>query len=438
MTKPINPLSAAESLRLRIASGQIFSALICGPFGSGKTTALGEIVGIADRVGVTLNQIAAFAPTRAAVRRLRAIIGQRWPDLDPQTDLFSPELSGVPMDALRGHTALPGSLRPLRLDHVARGYLDIIRQANDFGNGVDPKFLAMVKPRVKTALRYDLDTRLRGEPLPRSAPLHAVANYLADYKAEHSLHDKADLAHGGLYVSPQIKLLLLDEIGDDDQQMLMRLFPNASVVATSLTARTADVVIELPRCLRRPERWNITVNKPSPFLIPAPQDFASLFILTPPWRRRVWTAWLRDNGLPPPPSPAWSALVAAWSLDQGGCVPAYRVNPLLKRAGLPMESDWLYREDIDGWRGWHDMAAGFDPLLATHADAVLARFGRLKFLPMVRLSMPRFVRYLEAEVVILDCESGMPKDDSAALAVSRATKRLIVLQGETSSQQLTL
>jgi hypothetical protein len=52
------------------------------------------------------------------------------------------------------------------------------------------------------------------------------------------------------------------------------------------------------------------------------------------------------------------------------------------------------------------------------------------------MSMPRLVRYLEAEIVILDYESGMPKDDSTALALSRATKQMIVLQGENARQQV--
>lgn len=437
MTKFINPLEAAESLRLRIAGDKPFSASIFGPFGCGKTTALAEIVGVADRLGVTLNEIAAFAPTQAAARRLRGLIGQRWPELDPR-DLFAPELSGVPMDALRGHTALPGRDLPHMIDWVARGYLDVVRQANDFGNGVDPKFLASVRPKIRKVLRYDIAKRLRREPLPRAAPLYAIAKFLAEHKARHHLLDKADLANGDLYVSPQIRLLLLDQIDEQDRALLVRLFPNASVIATSLTALRADVAIELPRCLRQPERWNIVVNKPSPFQIPAPQDFASLFIMTPPWRRGVWLAWLRVNGLPQPPSIGWSAIVAAWSLDQGGCVPARRINPLLKRAGLDPETDWLYRDDIAGWTDWREIGGRFNPALRDHADAVLERFGRLTWLPLVRMSMPRLVRYLEAEIVILDYGSGMPADDSTALAISRATKRLIVLQGETARQQVTV
>src|SRR5262249_8494664 len=152
------------------------------------------------------------------------------------------------------------------------------------------------------------------------------------------------------------RLLLLDEVSDEDRDTGVRFFPNASIIATSVEPQPADVALHLPRCLRAPERGDVADHTASPFLIPPPGDLASAFILTNPWPRAVGLRWLREHGLPQPDSTAWRAMRAAHRLDQGATVSAWDINPLLKRAGLPREEGWIDRDDIvDGWSGWREI-----------------------------------------------------------------------------------
>lgn len=412
---------------------------LSGPFGSGKTSALAAIVGeMVDDGAIDLHEIAAFAPTRQAIRRLRAMIGAHWPDVtQPQSELFARELSGTPTDALVGHTALVHDDESLRLDRVAREYRDVLRRLNRLTD--DPRdvaFLNGLTPRIDAALRFDIERRKRGEALPPSVYLHGVADFLRDYKARHGALDIADLLNGDYYVSKQIRLLLLDEVSDEDRDTVVRFFPNASIVTTSVDERPADVALHLPRCLRAPDRWDVVDHSASPFLIPPPDDFASLFILTNPWRRAVWLRWLREHGLPQPDSTAWRAMVAAYRLDRDESVSAWDVNPLLMRAGLPREEGWIDRDEIDGWPGWREIGAA-DPYIRDHLDAVQAREPDPAHWPTIRINVAANVRHDEADAVIFDCAAGRPSSNELIdLALTRATKRLIVLQGETASRRL--
>jgi hypothetical protein len=338
-----NPQAAAAHLQSLIGTGERFTASIIGPHGSGKTSALAAMFAAAFDAGIGQHEMAAYATSWAAIGRLRAM-ASIWPS----------DLTGTPGDAMRRHTALPCAGR-LGIDDVARGYLALLARVNELGDGpADLAFLAAIRPKVRAAIRADIRSRLTGEPLPRSAYLAEVADYLAAFKQHYHLADDADLIHADYYASPQIKLVLLDEIGAQDRALLVRYFPNASLITADRQSVAADHVIALPRCLRTPERVDITGTSPS--LVPPPVDFASLIIFTPRWRRGAWLEWCRDHAI--------------------------------------------------------------------------AR-------PEARIMSPRGLQHVEAEIVIVDCAGGGWDDvDAAELALTRATKRLIVLQGEIARLQL--
>jgi hypothetical protein len=113
------------------------------------------------------------------------------------------------------------------------------------------------------------------------------------------------------------------------------------------------------------------------------------------------------------------------------------VNRMLTRAGLKPDEDYVHRDDIDGWTDWREIGGRADQIMRDHAEAVLARYGRLTGLPEVRITSPLQARHVEAETVIIDAAGGGWDDvEIAELALSRATKRLIVLQGEIARLQL--
>lgn len=431
----LTPQSAAESLRSVIRAAKApttklcFTCNISGPLGSGKTTALARLVEIAFECGISLDEIAVFAPTQFAIRRLRMLAAAPWPDVEP-ADLFAPVLSGTPDDALRMHTALACDDTEYRLGHVAHCYLDHLARLNGLAqaNPSDMAFRNSLKPRVLSGLRADIEARTEQVPLPRNSYLHAIANFVGEYKRSRRLADRADLLHAGYYQSHQVRILLLDEIAESERSLIVRYFPQASVVDTSLTPHPADVVIALPRCLRQPRRLDIVDDDPVPTMVPPLPAFDSLFIVAPPWRHRRWLYWLHENAIPPPPSARWRAIAAAWRFDQEQSVPARALNPLLARAGLePVTSGrWLVEPgEVDGWSSWLDVGA-HDPVTFDHALGVLARYGRLDHLPTVRLGMAP--RHVEADVVIADGSCGWRDDDDEQVAVTRATKQLVTLQ----------
>jgi len=162
-------------------------------------------------------------------------------------------------------------------------------------------------------------------------------------------------------------LFAISLVAEDEATILTRYFPTASIVTTGRDCKDADVVFCLPDCLRKPERVNIDAPVS---LIPPPDDFASLFILAPPWRRGPWLGWLRQHGLPCP-------------------------------------------FKLSRWK-------------AEHVLAVLERYDRLSNLPLVKLSGASAVRGIEAEVVIAD-EQALIDDVTKEIALRRATRRLVVV-----------
>ena len=431
-TYNITPTEAAESLRDWITGGSVFSASIAGTYGSGKTTALAATIHAVLDLGIDLNEIAVFAPTEPMIRRLRALVGSRWPDADPQADIFAHELSGVPEDAMRRHTALACDDRPVRLSDLKRGYLDILARINDITapvSDLDRKFLKSLEPRLSAALQADREARLDNLQWPRGSYLAAVRDYVVTYKALHRLRDKPDLVHADYYTSRQVRLLVLDEVDEAESAILTCYFPNASIITASLTGRPADIALHLPICLRHPDRLDIEDAVIAPRLVPPPpDDFASLFLIVPPWRHGPWLAWLSSLGIPPPADfRRWRAVVAAWRCDHGGVTVAPTINPLLTANGLARCDDWLVSaDDVEGWTDWRDLAGRFDVRMRDHADAVLARYGQLDELPTVRMARPAMLRGIEADVVITDAAAWVG-DDAREIALSRATRQLIVI-----------
>jgi hypothetical protein len=233
-----------------IKSGRRFNAFLAGPEGSGKTTALAEIAWRADEAGIGLDEIAAFAPTRLRFCALARRIGERWPEVEaPQRELFFPALSGTPADALAAHTALAG-LPLLNLnDVIARAWLEVVARVDglDPESGADAVYLMGLKPQAIAALNVDHWSRLHRQPLPRNVYLATLSAFAAAFKRREGLIDRADLVHGDYRTSPQVRLVLLDEVDAADAALLARFFPNASQVATGLFPRPAEMMVALRR-----------------------------------------------------------------------------------------------------------------------------------------------------------------------------------------------
>jgi hypothetical protein len=441
MQKCHNPLQAAEQLMTLIGTAR--SASLSGPYGSGKSSALSCLVGAAVSSGLGLHEIAAYASTPLAIDRLRQLIGTRFA-CEPG-DLFCDGLSGTLMEALRHHTAIISSDRALNIESVVNDFLAMITVANDLAKTPEnAAFLQSMRPKVRDAIRLDIMRREHGGALPGLAFYHNVAETLARHKEDTGILDDADLVHGDYRTSRQVRLLLLDELDATPlrRAALLRLFPNAAIVETSRAARAADLALQLSDCLRRPERWDMIDSNPLPQHIPAlPSDLSSLLIVAPPWRSGLWFGWLGSQGLPPAPHMAgWRAIVAAHRYDDEDAidVPVKRLKPLLDRAGLTYDgdpTDWISRGDVVGWSSWRELGERYFPKAYAHAVAVLERFGRLTGLPRVRVSSADALRHDEAEVVIVDATGGLDADQTA-IALSRATKRLITMQGERPSEKL--
>lgn len=290
------PQQIAESFRSPIANGERFAASISGPRGSGKTSVLAQLIQIVIDLGWNLNDVAAFAPTHRAVRHLRRLAARPWPDLD-EDQLLADHLSGTPYTALRTHTQLPGDGCDARI--LMRAYLDHLANLNalDPGNPPDVEFLASLTPRLRAGIDAEREARCAGTPLPRNVYLQAIADFVAEYKSAYGLLDLADLMHADYYTSPNVRLLLLDEVNVPDRRLIERLFPNAAVIAASLAPSPADLSIELPRCLRAPERIDIYDSEPLPQLVPPLPEFSSLFVFTARWRIGPWLRWIRAQEL---------------------------------------------------------------------------------------------------------------------------------------------
>lgn len=433
-----NPQAAGAAMADHL--GRRFTATISGLPGSGKTTALAHIAAAAVGQGLGIHEIAVFAPTRMAGDRQRALIGELcFPGVPPH-DVFDSAVIGVPIDAARMHTLLrqPIVSRPRA---AAREFLDLIKRVGDLGdNDTDRAFLQSRRHDIERTIQIDTRLRLRGEDLPPFAPLHEIADFYRAYKAQHGLIDVADLYRGPLAVAGRVRLLLMDDIGNEARTMLARVFPNASTVASGNDLGGGDPALQLTQCLRRPARWEIASTTGRAAVIPSNDLPNSLLILLArlvPWRLATWGFWCSRAGLAyriggRPESPDWRAVVAAWQLDQGEEVEAQAINRLLAAAGLTALDDegLLTRADIPGWKSWRHAAARAPAWVLPFAENVLARYGRLTELPMIRITTPWRARGIEADTVIVDGFAPPLGPSDYALAVTRATRRLILFQGE--------
>lgn len=267
-----------------------------GDFACGKTTTLAEIVWRAESQGIDRGNMAVFAPNLYGIRRLKDVIGRAYGEAE---DLFLPEFCGLPIEAMHSHSAMIGD-SILDRDELSDEYLMLIARANGLcqHNPTDASWLLSLKPQVVAAIGADHESRLYHRPLPRNAYLSAVSEFIAEHKREARVLDRADLLHGDYYQSPQVKLLLLDEVAAEDRGILQRFFPCASVITTSHQPVAADVTVHLKDTLRHPARseyCNVT-----PDLIPPPAPCESLLIATSKWRKWMWMKWLKDNHLPYP------------------------------------------------------------------------------------------------------------------------------------------
>ena|GEM_PF-4306280 len=351
------PQDCSESVNKLVATGTRFTACISGPMGSGKTTALFEIIRAALGLGICSDDIVAVAPWPAVVQA-NASTACKWL---------------LPIDAMLRYTALIGSNKRVRPDCVAKSYLaDVLAPLNDISDQpteTEARFLESLKPRLIAAIKADHEARLESLDLPRNAYLETVRAYTATYKRRHGLLDKADLIQGDYFVSSRTRLLVMDEIAEDEACVMPRYFPNASVIVATRNPTDAELNLGLPVCLRRPERIDLD-SGPVTTVPPPPDDFGSLFIIAPPWRRSAWLYWLLYHGLP---APFW---INKWSAAQAG--------------------------------------------------AVLARYGRLSNLPTVKLGNAAHMRGIEAEIVIAESPA-MCTEDFREIALTRATRSLFVI-----------
>lgn len=229
------PQQIAESFRWPLASGEHFAASISGPRGSGKTEVLAQLIEIVVDLDWDLADVAAFAPTHRAARHLRTLATRPWPLLE-EDRLLADHLTGTPYTALLAHTVLPGD--SLQYYEFVHAYLEHLAHLNalDCDNPQHIKFLKSLWPRLRAGLRVEHAARYADAPLARNAFLHTLAAFLAAYKRDYGFLDLADLVHADYYTSPNVRLLLLDEIDSHNRQLLEPIFPNAVVIATNLAA----------------------------------------------------------------------------------------------------------------------------------------------------------------------------------------------------------
>lgn len=231
----VTPQVAAESLAFLVGKGERFECSLQGPHLCGKSLSLAELVWRADQLDVAMVEMAVFGRTRPAIWKLRRLIGSHWPDLDPHKDLFPPELTGVVIDALHAHSAVPGYSKPMPYEAIADDYLMKIADANQLEmTPTNANWLKSVRKYVVAAIQTDLACRLEKIALPLNAYVHLVAEHVAAYKRDYELIDFADLVHGPYYQSPQVRLLLLDEVDAQQRKLVARFFPNASIVTTEI------------------------------------------------------------------------------------------------------------------------------------------------------------------------------------------------------------
>lgn len=435
--RPETPQAAADVFRPWF--GRSFSAAITGEAGSGKTTAVAHAIHAAVEAGIPLHLIAAFSPTTMAANRLRQLVGSFWPTASPR-DLFGDGMSGTPIDAARERT----TLRFERVDRSHKGavkeFTALIKRVGEIGDGLSSqKFLQGRETDICRAIHADIEARLTGQELPLIAWLHEIADFYRAFKQRNGLVDVADLHLAPVAPMHDCALLFLDDIGALDRALLRRIFPAASVVTTGPADQPCDLCVSLGESLRRPERIELEDQHGPPSLVPVPGG--SVLILLPGragWRYGEWCRWCDACGLPFRDewrSPEWRGLVAAWRLDRGEEVPFIWIETLLAASGLDCADDegLIDRDDIPRWRSWRELA--IRPALIRAADHILARFGSLRDIPVTRILQARAARGIEAETVIVDCFArGLP--EVYPLALSRATRRLIILQGHRAAQRI--
>lgn len=437
MVTPDTPQRAAAAIRPRPHA----SVAIVGPPGSGKTTALAHVVQAAITRGLCLPAIAVFAASRVAARCLIGRIVEAWPDLE-RRDLHNPGQTGIPIDAASAHSWVRHERVADRRDHerAAEAFCELIKVVGGIGDDLAGQaFLSERRADIVEAIRFDVDSRLRGKPLPRIAWLHEIADFFRAYKVREELADEADLHRGAICGDDQVELLVMDEISDRDRAMLKRCFPRAGTVTSSRTPIAADQVIELTHVLRQPERLDIVDETGMPSLVPVEAVEGTLMIITSrgaKWRMPGWRRWCDEAGYHTRlgslgERDSWQAVVGVWNIDSGGDTNACEVVPLLRAAGLEPYFDegmQLGRADIPGFTDWREVASHGDPRELVRAEAVLARYGRLLDLPDHRIVTAKQARGREADTVIVDRFSGIFADDDLATAMSRARRKLIVVR----------
>jgi hypothetical protein len=101
-------------------------------------------------------------------------------------------------------------------------------------SGADAHCLMSLSRRAVAALNVDNWSRLYSQPLPRNIYLATLSAFAAAFKRREGLVDLADLAHGDYRISPQVKLVLMDEVDAADRALIARHFSNASQAASGL------------------------------------------------------------------------------------------------------------------------------------------------------------------------------------------------------------
>lgn len=235
MVSLANPISAADAIPYR----RRFTASLIGPHGSGKTTALAEIIGRAEDSGIDMGRIAAFAPTMPAARHLSATVMARWwPDALHDV-IFDVGKTGTPLHAIVHNTVAGEGRRFARsskgaAERAAVQYLEVLRRLNGLDHSeASERFLRKQLPKIRRAILYDLDRRLRDPEKPYNSYLYHVAVFYEAFKNAVGEFDIADMVHSACYVDHDVRLLVLDEVNDNERRALVALYPDASIVAAT-------------------------------------------------------------------------------------------------------------------------------------------------------------------------------------------------------------
>jgi len=200
---------------------------------NGGLPALAAVGHAAVKAGFPTLSIGVFSPVKAHALALRDDIAQEFPMFDEPDELFEDGCTGRPLDAMLFHSPFEGIACHADIERVAAEFTAIIARVGGFSVIADRKFLSHRQHEIERGLLLDIDCRARGEPLPRIAWLHEVAELYRTYKERFRLIDIPDLCKAATWSDKSIRLLLLDGVSEAEGLRLKLIFPNAAIISSN-------------------------------------------------------------------------------------------------------------------------------------------------------------------------------------------------------------